>query len=177
MTQYKRGSNGQFAGSIATGRTTVPTTSDIPTVPATDGSRDAGIASPDPAEDYTALHAAFRAREGYYGPPFRASTPEHRIDVAGTGRVGEIVTDADTLTRVFGDPLPGDGYKVSTEWRVEFTDEDGSTVTATVYDWKNYSFDADDEQVTRPVGQYEWTIGGRDDRAAALVRQALHSLY
>lgn len=50
----------------------------------------------------------------------------------GTSLKGYISTTYEALHRAFGEPLEGDGYKVSGEW--VFHDDDGSEYT--VYDWK-----------------------------------------
>ena len=55
------------------------------------------------------------------------------------------------LVEVFGEP-EGGGDKTTVEWCLEF--EDGTV--ATIYDWKEYE---------TPLGNYNWHIGGRSQKA------------
>jgi hypothetical protein len=72
------------------------------------------------------------------------------------------------LVSVFGEPDPrgSDGYKVSTEWNIEDTEEGRSF---TLYDYKEtnlYSPSLPTVQQFRNQRSYEWHIGGDPDFGA-----------
>ena len=85
-----------------------------------------------------------------------------------TGRVSELdgVT-YEQLVRTFGEPNfgPSGDDKVQAEWLIEFTNEFGEKVIATIYDYKQYG---------TPVEQINyWSIGGFKAEAGWLVKDAL----
>lgn len=93
-------------------------------------------------------------------------TKANPMQVFGTGLVGYVYTTYEELVKTFGEPITygefdSDG-KVSVEWVIAF--EDGTI--ATVYDWKQY-------ELGTPKGGYDWHIGGKDDNAVELVKDAL----
>lgn len=91
------------------------------------------------------------------------------IDINGTSLQGHFTANYYILDAVFGEPLPGDGYKVDAEWHLRY--EDGTV--ATIYNWKsgrNY-LGADGLDVHQIS---EWNIGGTSQRTADLVKQTLN---
>jgi hypothetical protein len=83
-------------------------------------------------------------------------------EIDGTHLVGYVETTFDELKKTFGEPHwldSGDG-KTTAEWAFKFFD---GTI-ATIYDWK---------EPETPLGKYEWHIGGKDQRAVALIKLAL----
>jgi hypothetical protein len=92
------------------------------------------------------------------------------IDPTGTHLQGYIEASYDTLVDLFGEPLPGDGYKVDAEWFIQF--EDGTL--ATVYNYKdgvNYCGEGG-----IPVKLItEWHIGGDDHNAKLYVVNLVNS--
>jgi hypothetical protein len=92
-------------------------------------------------------------------------TTNGSMDITGTSLMGYISTTYDRLVEVFGEPThfeSGDG-KVTAEWDIEFTDDEGDVHKATVYDWKQY------EDGT-PDGKYDWHIGGRTGEVVGFVQ-------
>lgn len=75
------------------------------------------------------------------------------IDINGTHFVGEITCTRRALELAFGKPNDGDGYKVTTEWCIEFPEGQ----VATVYDWKRYEEGAPGQEE-----MYSWHVGGHD---------------
>lgn len=57
----------------------------------------------------------------------------------------------------------GDGYKVTTEWNIEFIEPDGTKTIVAIYDYKANS--------PPRYGAYDWHIGGNSQRAVELVHQ------
>lgn len=90
----------------------------------------------------------------------------------GTSLRGFVTTTYDTLVKAFGEPTflgeSADG-KVTAEWSLEVTDEDGDTHVATIYDWKQY------EDGT-PYGLYEWHIGGKDSIVVDAIQDAVNAV-
>jgi len=95
---------------------------------------------------------------------------------------GYINEDYATLVEVFGEPHfsepSGDG-KVNTEWTLQFTvrendaDEgDEEYVFATIYDWKEPN-----AQVARTTPNYRWHIGGPNNDAVDVVKQAIQDHF
>lgn len=75
---------------------------------------------------------------------------------SGTSLQGYIHATYSELVDFFGEPLEGDGCKVSAEWNFDF--EDGTV--ATLYDWK-----LSEPIANYPLEEYEWHIGGRNQKA------------
>ena len=95
------------------------------------------------------------------------------IDVNGTALCGRIKgTPFSELVVLFGPPLEGDEYKVDAEWNLEFVDEDGEKVVATIYNWKNGKAYLGDEGLELDEIR-EWNIGGMGARAAVMVGKVL----
>jgi len=76
---------------------------------------------------------------------------------------GYIKTTYDELVNVFGSPTTLKGDKVNVEWTIKFSD---GTV-ATIYDWKLSE---------TPMGDYNWHIGGFNQRAVELVNDCVPQL-
>jgi len=93
---------------------------------------------------------------------------ENFIDINGTSLVGEIKANYGDLKAIFGAPTDGDGYKVDAEWEVEF--ENGTV--ATIYNWKNGK-NYNGASGTAKTKITDWHIGGNDQEAVSLVKQAL----
>jgi hypothetical protein len=86
----------------------------------------------------------------------------------GTHLQGYVSAGYDRLVELLGEPISGDVEdKVTTEWVLVFTGPEGERVTATLYDWKEYSLRC------RQAARYDWHIGGHDKRAVELVTQLL----
>jgi hypothetical protein len=81
---------------------------------------------------------------------------------------GYVTLSYKELRKIFGAPLHGDEYKVSTEWGVE------DTLTGrifTVYDWKATKFYDEcypSVRKFRQLPEYEWHIGGNNFKQADL---------
>lgn len=85
--------------------------------------------------------------------------------IVGKGYVGQIKTNYNILVEKFGKPGPGDGYKISVEWVLEFTD---GTIAA-IYDWKiGIDYLGAGEGIL-PKDNKLWNIGGGKTWAAVLV--------
>ena len=86
----------------------------------------------------------------------------------GSSRVSELdgVT-YEQLVRTFGESNfgPSGDDKVHSEWIIEFTNEFGEKVIATVYDYKQYGTPV--EEITY------WSIGGFKAEAGWLVKECL----
>jgi len=81
------------------------------------------------------------------------------INPTGTSLQGYITTTYDNLVEKFGEPVykaERDGFsdKVWTEFQLEFEDEEGYIIKATIYDWK------EEGPGTARNGEYRWHIGG-----------------
>ena len=84
-------------------------------------------------------------------------------EIIGTSYVGEVITTADKLTRVFGAPVEYEiGGKVNFQWGIVF--EDGTL--ATIYDYKQ-------ETVPEFYAETVFHIGGFVPQALNLVLKAL----
>lgn len=70
---------------------------------------------------------------------FRTST-DYMV-ANGTSLVGSVQLVYSDIVEAFGDPLKGDGYKVSGEW-IFVDDESGAVFT--LYDWKSTSLYSED---------------------------------
>jgi hypothetical protein len=93
------------------------------------------------------------------------------INVGGTALCGQLrgVT-YDQLVATFGEPQEPGEYKVDAEWYLEVTDHDGSTVIATIYNWKNgKNYLGKDGTPTEKITT--WNIGGHTQRAAEIVEK------
>jgi hypothetical protein len=85
----------------------------------------------------------------------------------GTCLQGYVTSTYAQIKKILGPHnLKGDGYKVSTEWNIEFTEPNGTRTVATIYDWK-------EEGLRCRRGSYQWHIGGMNKRAVELVQQLL----
>ncbi len=83
--------------------------------------------------------------------------------VDGTYLVGSIHTSYAELVDAFGEPLPGDDYKVSSEWIIRDT---LSGKVFTIYDWKEtdlYREDLPTVEKFRSSGRTTWHIGGKSN--------------
>lgn len=88
-------------------------------------------------------------------------------DIEGTSRTSEIVVSYPRMIEVFGEPVEGDGYKVSGEWVFQ-NEETGEVFT--LYDWKSTNlYDSDYLSVSElRADESVWlNIGSHGDNAAA----------
>jgi len=88
--------------------------------------------------------------------------------ITGTHLQGHIEASYDELVKAFGKPaydstVDGESDKVHTQWELEFENEDGDLVIATIYDWK------EDSAFNSRVGKYNWHIGGNSYDAVSAV--------
>ena len=88
--------------------------------------------------------------------------------ITGTSLQGYIEATYDDLVKAFGEPTfdstRGDeGDKVHTQWALEFENEEGDLVVATIYDWK------EENAYNSRVGKYRWHIGGNSYAAVEAV--------
>ena len=72
---------------------------------------------------------------------------------------GKIVAQFSVLSDLFGRPFEPVDAKVDTEWALEFEDNDGTRIPATIYSWKGSAQD----------GGSIWHVGGYDRRAYEMV--------
>lgn len=89
-------------------------------------------------------------------------------EITGTHLQGHIEADFDDLVKAFGEPAfdstrDGESDKVHTQWALEFENEDGDLIVATIYDWK------EDSAFNSRVGKYNWHIGGNSYEAVEAV--------
>ena len=70
------------------------------------------------------------------------------------------------LAREFGEPLEGDGYKVTSEWSLEI---DGGVFT--IYDWKERHMPSES-----PDLDFTWHIGAHDAETAEAALQEVQRL-
>ena len=90
-------------------------------------------------------------------------------DAGGTHLQGYIEARYADIRKILGNPnCEGDGYKVTTEWNIQFKEPDGTRTVATIYDWKEGGL-----RCRR--GEYNWHVGGFSPRAVELVQQLLAS--
>ena len=99
------------------------------------------------------------------------------VDINGTHLQGYVLARYSDLVKIFGEPQEADGYKVSSEWEIEFAD---GTV-ASIYDYKETSlYDRDypspkNFRIAADKGKgFEWHIGGHNKAAVARVYDALN---
>jgi hypothetical protein len=88
--------------------------------------------------------------------------------INGTCLQGHIEATYDDLVKAYGEPAfdstrDGESDKVHTEWALEFQNEEGDYITATIYDWK------EDNAYTSRTGKYRWHIGGNSYEAVEAV--------
>jgi len=77
----------------------------------------------------------------------------------GTSLMGYFTATYNEVVAKFGEPIAGDGYKVTAEWIVVFEDD----TVATIYDWKTES------PTFTPDEPYEWHIGGHKMKAVEYI--------
>lgn len=95
------------------------------------------------------------------------------ISVYGTSLCGQLKgITYDELVERFGDPLEGDECKIDAEWNLEFEDEDGEAVVATIYNWKSGKAYLGDEGLELSEMR-EWNIGGKSAKAAVMIGKVL----
>ena len=93
---------------------------------------------------------------------------EESICVGGTHKVGQLNADYWEIVNAFGIPELSDDHNSDAEWHIRFDEHD---VVAAIYNWKNgplwggQPFD----MIT------EWSIGGKTEEAAILVKEVLAS--
>jgi len=88
---------------------------------------------------------------------------DNSASVDGTYLVGSIHTSYAELVAAFGEPLPGDDYKVSSEWIIRDTI---SGKTFTIYDWKAtdlYEKGLPSVEDFRKSGRTIWHVGGKSN--------------
>lgn len=100
--------------------------------------------------------------------------PDDEDPRIGTSLQGYLDVSYAELVQAFGQPGPGDGYKVDAEWTLMFEGaEDGSEpVAATIYNYKtgpNYG----DPDALPVEGIRDWHIGGGSRDVVDLVRAAI----
>ena len=88
--------------------------------------------------------------------------------ITGTSLQGYIEATYDDLVKAFGKPSydsteDGESDKVHTQWALEFENEEGDLVVATIYDWK------EENAYNSRVGKYRWHIGGNSYDAVEAV--------
>jgi len=93
---------------------------------------------------------------------------DNDANITGTHLQGHIQADYEDLVKAFGEPIydstrDGESDKVHTQWALEFENEDGDYVVATIYDWK------EDSPYASRVGKYNWHIGGNEYEAVSAV--------
>lgn len=85
------------------------------------------------------------------------------VNVGGTSYRGNLTARYFDLVHCFGEPNleeSGDG-KVRAEWDLEFEDEDGNLIVATIYDWKE----------SKPIEEVtDWHIGGHGFKSTFMVQ-------
>ncbi len=95
--------------------------------------------------------------------------PQDNYDhAAGTSLQGYVQADYYEMTRAFGQPLGGDGYKSRVQWVVVFTDLDDVRTVATIYDWKS------DVAVSNVA---KWNVGGTSPQAVQFVNDYLNYMW
>ena len=90
-------------------------------------------------------------------------------NVNGTHLQGHISATYDALVERFGEPAydsvkDGLSDKIYTEWTLEFENEEGDWIVATIYDWKE-----DSPYTSRSGAPYNWHIGGKSYEAVEAV--------
>lgn len=91
---------------------------------------------------------------------------------ACTSLKGYIEANYQKLVQILGEPLEGDGYKVSGEWYIEA--DNGAVVT--LYDWKStdlYDCDYPTVEEFRQQPSAIFNIGGNDQYTAQLFKEWL----
>ena len=88
--------------------------------------------------------------------------------ITGTSLQGYIEATYDDLVKAFGKPTydsteHGESDKVHTQWGLEFENEEGDLIVATIYDWK------EENAYNSRVGKYRWHIGGNSYDAVEAV--------
>lgn len=84
---------------------------------------------------------------------------------------GHLNAEYYVLNKLFGNPLPGDGYKIQAEWVIEFEDpeNEGKTLVGTIYDWKMGDEYLGEGEGTLPKYIESWNIGGHSPRVVDLI--------
>lgn len=101
-------------------------------------------------------------------------------DIGGTSLKGYVTARFSHIVAAFGAPIDeADGYKVSTEWNIKFSDG----LVATIYDYKDTNlYDSslpivEDFRDLADKGEgYEWHIGGRDSVVVDRIKAILVSV-
>ena len=92
----------------------------------------------------------------------------------GTSLKGTITATFDQLVEKFGYPnilndKTPQADKVWWEWCIDFTDDDGWSHVATIYDWKEIG------PSSARTGEYRWHVGGKTMDSLWCVMEALEN--
>lgn len=102
---------------------------------------------------------------------FTTHNNDETISVHMTHLLGHLTKPRHELVAMFGEPMIGsDDGKVVCEWNIEITDENGDMGVVTIYDWKNYSNAAMDDNYQ------DWNVGGHTGMALSVLHETIEQL-
>lgn len=94
--------------------------------------------------------------------------------MSGTHYQGQISIRYTDLVRLFGKPLPGDGYKTEAEWLLRFHDYDADQyIVVTIYDWKRGPSYCGEEYGIPAEFNEVWHVGGHSTDALFVLQDWL----
>lgn len=92
---------------------------------------------------------------------FHTHNNHPEIDICNTTLVGTIQATKAQLIKAFGNPINYYGDRITTEWRLKFSDGQ----VATIYDWKLCTTPPDETVIA-------WCIGGMDRTVVPKIHNA-----
>ena len=99
---------------------------------------------------------------------------DNSIDMSGSHGQGEIITTMRNLTLAFGECEEEENDKTRYMWFLKFEDDNGNTVVADIYDYKNYDEDNGMRIADIELDDiFEWSIGGTSAHAVYAIMDAL----
>lgn len=96
--------------------------------------------------------------------------PDDFDKIDGTCGQGSMTIPYIRLVNLFGEPMPGDEYKVDAEWNIET--DDGTVIT--IYNWKNGPNYCGSDGIPVPMIT-EWNIGGHSRKVCDILSDLILS--
>ncbi len=101
---------------------------------------------------------------------FETHNTDPSINAGGTCLQGYLKCPRSVLVEIFGEPIVN-GYedKVCCEWVIEVTSENIVSDIITIYDWKNYSQSAMNDNYS------DWNVGGNSKIVISIIMEIVEA--
>lgn len=95
--------------------------------------------------------------------------------VDGTSLIGQVSVKYSDIVSLFGNPMPGCGYKTDAEWVLELISDSGETHVVTIYNWKNgKSYMGEHGLAVEDIDR--WNVGGHSVRSHQLLSSTIRKM-